>query len=197
MNEAFEILKDAITDCGYWRWWTATLPDSFQIEFSGVQLYEPPPEVFQPPSSVYALRFVRPGKVELLEFANDVETDWLSKLHADKLEPLRLSRDEFFLGEAVQAGQLCRNAVRTQVHFSSPGSDCQVHLAFRAGRGLGLFVAAESVRLLSHTGEFPMSSVARMHNDWWKYWRRYWDVKDTPHPMPRDNTCEICIPAGD
>jgi hypothetical protein len=197
MNEAFEILKEAITDCGYWRWWTATLPDSFQIEFGGVQLHEPPLRASRSPSSIFALRFVRPVQVEFLDFAKDVENDWFSKLRADKLQPPRLGRDDFFLGESVQAAQLRHQAVRAHVHFSSLGSDSRVHLAFRAGRGFGLFVAAESVRLLSHNGELTLSSVARLHDDWWKYWRRYWDVKDTPDHMPRDATCEACIPAGD
>jgi hypothetical protein len=52
MREAFEILEDAITECGYWRWWMANLPASFQVEFGGVQLFQPPPEVSRSPSGI-------------------------------------------------------------------------------------------------------------------------------------------------
>jgi len=196
MREAFEILEDAITDCGYWRWWTANLPASFQVEFGGVQLFQPPSEASRSPSGIYALRFMQPRKVEFLDFAADIEEDWFSLLQADKITPPSLGRDQFILGDADRAEQLRQQAVHAHLHFTSPDSGGQVHLAFRAGQSFGLFVAAESVRLLSHSGEIAFSSVARLHGDWWDYWRRYWKLRDTPDELPRDNTCEVCIPAG-
>lgn len=197
MREAFDILEDAITDCGCWRWWTGKLPDSFQVEFGGVQLFQQPPEASRPPSAIYALRFMQPRKVEFLDFAAGVEKDWFSLMQADKLRPPSLGRDQFYLGDAIRAEQLRRQAVHAHLHFTSPDAGGQVYLAFRAGQSFGLFVAAESVRLLSHTGEIALSSVARLNGDWWDYWRRYWKLKDTPDEMPRDDACEVCIPAGD
>jgi hypothetical protein len=197
MREAFDILEEAITDCGYWRWWTAKLPDSFQVEFGGVQLYQSPSEESRSPSAIYALRFIQPTKVEFLEFTTDVEKDWFFLLQADKLKPPSLGHDQFFLGDAARVGQLRQQAVRAHLHFASPDTDSQVYLAFRAGRSFGLLVAAESVRLLSQSGEVALSSVVRLHGDWWDYWRRYWKLKDMPDEMPRDDTCEVCIPAGD
>lgn len=194
MREAFDILEDAITDCGYWRWWTARLPDSFQVEFGRVQLYQPPPEPSRSPSAIYALRFIQPKRVEFLEFDADVEKNWFSELQADKLKPLSLGRDCFFLGDAARVEQLRSQAVHAHIHFRSPDSDSLVSLVFRAGRSFGLFVAAESVRLLSHDGEVPLTSLARLNGDWWDYWKKYWELKDTPDEMPEDNTCEVCIP---
>src|SRR5689334_18424014 len=118
MRETFDILEDAIIDCGYWRWWTANLPDSFQVEFGGVQLFQPSLETSRCPSSIYAFRFMRPQKVEFLEFAADVEKNWFSLMQADKLSPPSLDRDLFFLGEAARAEQLRRQAVHSHLHFS-------------------------------------------------------------------------------
>jgi len=197
MREAFEILENAITDCGYWRWWTDKLPDSFQVEFGAVQLFQPPPEASQPPSAVYALRFVQPSRVEFLDFAAHVEKDWFFLLKADKLKLPSLSPDHFFLGDPVRAEQLRRKAVHAHLHFASQDQVGQVPLAFRAGPDFGLFVAAKSVRLFSDMGEIALSSVARLNEDWWDYWRRYWKRKDSTDAMPRDDTCEVCIPAGE
>ncbi|HEX7858879.1 MAG TPA: hypothetical protein VF773_00990 [Verrucomicrobiae bacterium] len=196
MRDAFEILEDAIPDCGYWRWWAANLPNSFQVEFGGVQLFQPPPKGSCTPSTIYALRFLQPRRIEFLDFAADVEKDWFSLLQADKLKPPGLW-DQFFLGEATRGEQLRRQAVHTHLHFEAPHSGGGIFLAFRAGKSFGLFVAAESVQLVSPTGEIPLSLVARLYGEWWDYWRNYWKLKDTPEEMPRDDMCEICIPAGD
>jgi hypothetical protein len=108
-----------------------------------------------------------------------------------------LDREQFLLGDAPRAGQLRLQAVHAHPYFTSTNPDGPVCLAFRAGRGVGLFVAAESVQLLSHSGEVPLTSVARLNGDWWDYWRKYWNLRNTPDEMPRDDTCEVCIPTGD
>lgn len=38
MNAHLSILESAITDVGYWRWWTSDLPNSIQLEFGGAQI---------------------------------------------------------------------------------------------------------------------------------------------------------------
>jgi hypothetical protein len=42
MNEHLPVLESAISDVGYWTWWIAHLPDTFQVEFGATQLWSPP-----------------------------------------------------------------------------------------------------------------------------------------------------------
>lgn len=57
------LLADAIANVGYWTWWAQELPDVFQLEFAGTQLYLAlPASPDQPPSSlvVFASRSSEP-----------------------------------------------------------------------------------------------------------------------------------------
>jgi hypothetical protein len=38
MNEYLSMLEHAISDMGCWRWWTAEVAGSFQVEFVGTQI---------------------------------------------------------------------------------------------------------------------------------------------------------------
>jgi hypothetical protein len=89
MRKEYEILQDAISDCGYWRWWTGRIPVHFQVEFGGVQLYQAPADLSRPPSGVFALRFEQLERVEFLDFGPDVQQDWFGRLQRDEFQRLR------------------------------------------------------------------------------------------------------------
>ena len=49
-QEHISILESAISDVGHWTWWTQHFPESFQMEFGGVLLWNPPTAEGKPPS---------------------------------------------------------------------------------------------------------------------------------------------------
>ena len=62
---------------------------------------------------------------------------------------------------------------------------------------MGLIVAAESMGVISHSGELDDAAVLSSNRKWWAYWKAYWKRRDTSSPLPRDYACEVTIPAGD
>jgi hypothetical protein len=63
------LLADAISDIGYWSWWTAALPDAFQLVFGGTQLYFPPTSADKPLQTQIALQFQQPTSASFLSRA--------------------------------------------------------------------------------------------------------------------------------
>src|SRR5262245_36054334 len=88
-------LEDAISDVGYWRWWTSQLPDHFQVEFGGLQLRDADREASIDP---LALRFTGLASVAFLDReARPHPADWPERLAADAIEPFGISHDQFTL----------------------------------------------------------------------------------------------------
>ncbi len=191
----------AISDVGYWRWWAADLPAVFQVEFGGVQLWNPPPQPGDPPSGVVALRFGNPSVVAFLtgRDATAIPAEWWLALHEDRIEPFSVAHDEFTLTSEEQLKQIAHEcaveylAGNEGALFSGAST---VKLAFRAG-DVGLVVRAEEMTVLSSSGALTSAQVEASSAAWWKYWREYWDRRDTDAPMPKDYACEVTIPIKD
>src|SRR5215475_13507012 len=66
MNRWLDTLAEAISDVGYWQWWAENLPQHFQVEFGGTQLWNAPMAVGEPPSGQIALRFINPKSMSFL-----------------------------------------------------------------------------------------------------------------------------------
>lgn len=199
MSEHLPALESAISCAGYWRWWTAILPAAFQVEFGGVQLWNPPSGEGQPPSSLVALQFRNPRLVYFLTFADDVTADWPDQLQRDELEPPTVDHEAFTLTAPDLCGQLVGKALAVRALVGEPGvtplpSAREVFLGFEAGP-FGLVVAAESLGVFNHHGELDAQAVLAGLRRWWEYWQEYWRRKDTPNPMPQDYVCEVNIPA--
>lgn len=80
MNEHLPALESAISDVGHWTWWTASLPDMFQVEFGGTQLWSPPLGEGKPPSGQIVLRFRKPRLVYFLTLSDSISEDWPEQL---------------------------------------------------------------------------------------------------------------------
>ena len=200
MSEYLPALESAISDVGCWTWWTANLPATFQVEFGGVQLWNPPRGEGQPPSSQVALRFRKPRLVYFLTLAEGVPADWPEQLQLDKLEPPGVGHSAFTLTSDVLCKQLIAGAVAVRALVGEQGvtllpKEGEALLGFQAGP-FGLIVAAESVGVFNHHGELDPPSVVAAIRKWWDYWREYWQRKDTLDPLPRDYACEVTIPCG-
>jgi hypothetical protein len=198
MADANSILENAISDVGHWRWWAEALPERFQVEFGGVQLWNPPTREGGPPSGVIALRFIQPSLVLFLtaKDAEEVEPDWPEALHEDRMEPLSVAYDQFTLTSDEQIASMAKDCTLRFVVGDSDGlaagSD-PVRLGFRAGP-IGLIVRAKEMVVLSSAGELTPEKIAEASAAWWAYWKEYWARRDTENPLPRDYACEVTIP---
>ena len=199
MPSPLAIIANAIADVGFWRWWDERLPDVFQLEFGGVQLWSPPVADGRPPNGQYALRFRGPLSVSFLTGGGStIPADWADQMHADKLRPFNVGHDSFALDDRAAV----RAIVDAAAHVDTRYGALPAHLdweqvpalcAFWAGP-VGCFVAAREVQLVAFAGEIPLADVADMSRRWWEYWHEYWRRKDTPEPLPEDYACEVTIP---
>lgn len=194
-------MADAISDIGHWRWWAEDLPDRFQVEFGGVQLWNPPTRDGGPPSGVVALRFIQPTLAVFLTDKNteELEPDWPKALHEDRLEPFSVRHGEFMLTSDERIAAMAKDCVLRFVvgglHELTTGND-QVKLGFRAGP-VGLIVRAKQLVVISSGGELTPEKIIEASAAWWQYWKDYWKRRDTENPLPKDYACEVTIPLKD
>ena len=201
MTVYLNTLADAIQDAGYWRWWTAEYPEIFQLEFGSVQLYSPPQQPGQPPSSLIALRFTHPTSVTFLTFPEAYDNfphDWPNQLQNDSLDPPGISYETFVFNDIQSVRDMSHLAHVIDTKFGVPleseaFASSPISLAFRAGYA-GLIVAAQSLTILNHQGEIRPDQIEEKHNQWWAYWQEYWRLKDTDKAFPTDYACEVTIP---
>jgi hypothetical protein len=192
----YSTLVSAIRDTGVWRWWTERLPDIFQIEFSGVQLYMPPEDKNKPPSSILALRFYRPsfvGFIRRKDGSKAIPQDWPSLMREDKLDLFSVSYDEFALGDEKGLKEVVSQIESEEVHFASEGGGKNICFAFWAYT-IGIRIDAQDVRPVFNAGEVDLSSIEQLHSAWWTYWQDYWKKRETPEAYPKDYACEVTIP---
>jgi hypothetical protein len=192
----YSTLVSVISDVGYWRWWSERLPELFQLEFGGVQIYVPSDDKTKPPSGLLALRFLRPSRVSFIQRkigTDGLPPDWPRQLKDEKIEPFGVSYDQFALGDDALFSQILGQTVSEQVHFTDSSGGEQVKFAFWAGVA-GVRIEAADVRPVLMSGETQLSTIASLHGDWWSYWRDYWKKRETADALPVDYACEVTIP---
>jgi hypothetical protein len=200
-KEILGLLENAISDVGYWRWWTED-KDIFQIELGGVQLYNPPSEKGNPPSGIIALRFIDVSYVGIMERKDNhlvIPKDWFNKLHNDKIEPPSISHDEFTLSNKTQLEEITSSATtikhkRGQLDDINNSVD-KAFIAFWAGC-IGIIIVGNQMKVLSSSGVIDENQIEQKSKQWWDYWQKYWDHRDTNNPLPKDYACEVTIPLG-
>lgn len=197
------LLADAISDVGCWTWWAQELPDVFQLEFAGTQLYlAPPASPDQPPSSRVALQFRQPSCVCFL-YRGEKATDfaWVEQLHKDELPPQTCSYDGVGFGNDMRLRTLLALATQQQlVHGYPPIDDAFLREPYRLVcwcGDYGIALAAPQLRVMPHEGEQSLDQVAEANRQWWDYWRMYWARRFTAEELPYDYACEVTIPLQD
>jgi hypothetical protein len=194
-----DTLANAIADVGVWRWWDERYPKSFQLEFGGVQLWSPPQAKGRPPNGQYALRFARLISVSFLTAPRaKVPRNWADALHADRLGPFNVGHDAFALRDPEAARQILAGTRRIETRFGKDPRELNwdkvpAIAAFWAPP-VGCIVAARDMKLVSFSGEIPLTEVPAMSRKWWRYWKRYWRRKDSSEALPQDYACEVTIP---
>jgi hypothetical protein len=200
VNEYLPTLESAISDVGHWTWWTEILPETFQVEFNGTQLWNPPLGEGKPPSGQIALLFRKPRLVYFLTLSNSVPEDWPDRLQRDEMGSFGVDHEAFTLASVLMCRQLVAKAATVRALVGESGSTPlpepeEAFLGFQAGP-VGLVVAAKSMNVLNHLGELDQKAVLESNRRWWAYWREYWQRIDTADPLPRDYACEVTIPAA-
>jgi hypothetical protein len=196
MPSHLTVLEEAISDVGYWRWWTDALPDVFQVEFGGVQMHFPPSSPELPPNSVVALRFFNPSAVAFLtEHGSSQSQGWRAELHDDRIQPFAVSHELFTLTSSEVLQTVVSDCAIEYLHgnqFSCLESSSAL-LAFRS-QDVGLVVRAERMVVVAVPGELSAEQIVKASGDWWEYWRRYWDLRESESPLPKDYACEVTFP---
>ena len=199
--ETRKILEDAIADVGHWSWWDED-EATFQVEFGFTQLYNEPASPDVAPNGQVALRFPEATAIAVLHNADSHLPDgWFAALRRDELEPLSVGHASFTMTDSELARSLLEWATRVEFMrgtredldraLSGEGS----FLCFLAG-GAGLAVSAPEMVVVNHEGELDEEQICEKNRQWWEYWRRYWDVHDSPAALPKDFACDVTIPAG-
>jgi hypothetical protein len=197
-TEELQTLASALSDIGHFRWWDERFPDVVQLEFGGVQLWMPSSAPDRPPRAMLALSFIRPRSVSFLTRGDELPPDWFTQLRADQMEPPGMSFEQITLTDASHAAELLSLATRIDTVFGpAPGEvDWQAAAAmmvFWAGPA-GVAIAAERMDLLTHDGPVDLARIPELHDQWWRYWRDYWDRRATADALPHDWMCEVTIP---
>jgi hypothetical protein len=195
-----DILSNAICDVGYWSWWTTDLPAIIQIEFGGTQLYFPPADNSQPPLTQIAIQFRNPKSISFLT-RREIESDnqnWFNDLHDDKMEAPTCSYDFFTFTDNLLMTEIINEAktIKT-IHGYSPTDNLfqseKYKLVFWAG-DYGFAVSSDEIKLLTKHGKVELEQIPTVHSEWWTYWKKYHDLKDTKNALPKDYACEVTIP---
>lgn len=199
MKSPLAILETAISDVGYWRWWTSNLPDAIQLEFGGTQLFFPPAEPDQVTSGLLAVRLRKPSILLFLTGNSaGLPEDWPEAMARDEYDPFTVEHDRLTFTSHDEAAKYVADAasIKPLVGILSdlPRHRDKALLAFRAGP-VGFVGTAESIALFNMQGEVDLAAVPDLHSKWWDYWEEYWARKDSPNPMPKDYACEVTIPA--
>lgn len=191
-----QTLAYALSDVGNWTWINIEEAALVQLEFANAMVNMNTPEDGKAPSHRLALVFRQPVSVTIL-YSNDTQlpADWLQLFNEDKLEPFSIDYENFsFEKEKIQ--DILAAADRTETILGNSYTDhadnnCQ--LGFWTEE-IGIVIVADSMDIYSHAGEITLDEIVACHQLWWEYWKKYWDVKDTPEALPYDALCEMTIP---
>jgi hypothetical protein len=199
-KQILDVLGDAICDVGYWSWWTTNLPTVIQIEFGGTQLYFPPEDNSQPPSTQIAIQFRNPKSISFLSRQENISDNenWFEELQNDAMEPPTCSYEEFTFTDNSLMSSIIKEAktIKT-IHGYAPTESIfqseKYNLVFWAG-DYGFAVSSEEIELLTKNGKVELDQIPSINSRWWSYWREYWNLKNTKNALPNDYACEVTIP---
>jgi hypothetical protein len=192
-------LASAISDVGGWSYWQGKLPDLLQLEFTGVQLWNPPEDEDRPPSGTIALQFKNVQAVDFLTFvADSVPANWPELIASEQLcladrvmivfNDVAAIKTE--LASVKRFDAVCGLGYKRDDHFFDSQFQCVVQTG-----GIGVVVSAELLIWRNHTEkDLPLSLIEERSIKWWEYHQAYWKSKETNQPFPRDTACEVTIP---
>ena len=200
-TELLDLLAHAIYDVGLWSWWASELPDKFQVEFRGTQLYFSETDESKRPSSQIAIQFRNLKSVSFLtrqSYPIEMADNWPDQLHQDQIKPFSCEHGAFtFIDSELMNKMIGEAKIIKTIHGYSPKDNAfqneRVRLVFWA-QNAGFAIAADEMRLIDNDGWVELKDIPDINRKWWDYWRKYWEMKNAGTPLPTDYGCEVTIP---
>ena len=195
-QDTLDILSDAISDIGSWRWWYKN-DEIVQLEFCDVQLYDYSKQEKEAHSSVIALRFIDNSFALFLDnYDDDKEKNWYDKLHDDEIESFSLDGFEFkfndarFVNEVIDA---YKNKTTIKDLIDESIVSTKYILAAKCGE-VAFVAGGNTLEILNHQGILSEEEIHKAFKDWWNYWQDYWKKRNTLEAYEKDFACEASIP---
>lgn len=195
-QDTLNLLADAISDMGSWRWWNIN-NQNVQLEFSDVQLYDETKAEKEPHSSVIALRFYEGSFAMFLDnFEINNRKKWYDRLADDEIEPFELDGYELVFNDAKFVNELFETYKNKNI-IKDISDDmivsCKYILAGKC-KEVGFVVGGNKMEVVSHHGVYSEEEVNRLIKKWWEYWEDYWRKRNTKDAYQKDFVCELTIP---
>lgn len=195
-KKTLDILSDAISDVGSWRWWF-TREDTVQVEFCDVHLYEYSRTEKEPHSSVIALRFTaNPFLMMLDNYNEDGDKKWYDKLHDDELEPFNIEPYEFVFNNAEYVNSVLESYKNRNVIREIPEEEIvstKYILAVKC-KDVAFIAGGNELEVVTHSGNLSEEEVEESNKHWWEYWEDYWKLRGSEDAYDEDYGCEVTIP---
>ena len=193
-NDTLNVLVDAISDVGSWRWWY-TDDEIVQLEFQDVQLYDYSTKEKETHSSIIALSFKGNSFALFLDNLDD-NKDWYTRLQLDDIEPFSLDCYEFRFNDAQYVNEIInsyKNKTTIKDIIDETIVTAKYILAGKCGE-LAFIVGGNILEVLNHQGKMNKEDILKANQDWWKYWEDYWKLRKTKDAYDKDFACEVTIP---
>lgn len=182
-------LNKAVSNIGYVSHYNdEKLPECLLIEFCDVQLFFPPLNFGECPSSQLAFKLIEPSKIQFFT-PGEFHPNWPQALLDDEEEPLTLSQDAFLVSQDLSLPAFLTNQTITHEIFAG-SEEPTVQLAFLTEK-LGIRVLAKKLEFLSLFGKVELEDIPKLNARWWDYRDEYWRVRDSDEAMPEDFACEM------
>ena len=194
-RDTLNILSDAISDIGSWRWWT-TDEDMIQLEFCDVQIYDDAKEEKEGHSSIVAVRFTGNYFAVFLDNLEKEEEDWFARLQRDELPPFVLNGYELDFDNVKEAKNVMKSyrrryALRPRFD-ESLFSEAKHLIAGKCG-DVGFVAGGEKMEIVGYHGIYTAEQIEEGNKRWWAYWEDYWRLRGTKDAYEKDYACEVTI----
>ena len=195
-RDTLNILADAISNIGSWRWWT-TDEDMIQLEFCDVQIYDDSKEEKEGHSSTVAVRFRGNYFAVFLDNLEKEEEDWFARLHRDELPPFGLNGYELDFDNVKEAKNVMKSYRRR--YALRPRFDESLFFEAKhiiAGKcgDVGFVAGGEKMEIVGYRGIYTAEQIEEGNKRWWAYWEDYWRLRGTKDAYEKDYACEVTIP---
>ena len=198
-KDTLNILSDAISDVGSWRWWYKE-EDLLQLEFCDIQLYdETKPEKASHTTDVLAVRFSGNSFAVFLDNLNDDnEKKWYERLYDDEIGAFQIDTYELCFDDTDKAAEIFDSYKnRTSIKdFKGIETIHSVKHVLSAKCGdVGFIAGGNDIEVVSKNGTYTEEEIIASAKRWWSYWRDYWRLRKSKDAYEKDWACEVTIPA--
>jgi hypothetical protein len=189
-RETLNIIANAISDVGYWRWWI-TKNDTCQIEFGGVRLLNNDTINRESKSAVIALQYSKNSF--LIFFDKFEEIEWHKKLQNDEIEPFTVDDDSFIFNDYNSINEIEKEYQKKIIIKADKMGHIKNSLLFKAGN-VAVAIGGDDFKMVDGNGIITEEKIIERNKLWWLFWKDYWKKRETKKAYSKDYVCEVTIP---